>query len=41
MVATIPPGGIDTDLRAGLIGDDGDNIGDLDDVRGGGGGGKR
>lgn len=37
--ATIPPGGTDVDRNAGLIGDEGDNIGDFEEVRGGGGGG--
>lgn len=40
-LATMPPGGIDAERGAGLIGDDGDNMGDFDEVRGGGGGGNR
>lgn len=40
MLATIPPGGMDEERGPpGLNGDVGDNIGDLEDVRGGGGGG--
>lgn len=40
-VATTPPGGTEADLGAGLMGEEGDSMGDLDEVRGGGGGGKR
>lgn len=41
MVATTPPGGKDTALPAGPIGDVGDSMGERDEVRGGGGGGRR
>lgn len=41
MVATAPPGGKDTALPAGPMGEVGDSMGERDEVRGGGGGGRR